>query len=94
MVQVVSVPASADRNTCVTIVVYADRKASSSSLEQLRRRAGEVGGSLSRKGSVERRAPPPPRGDLPHQLDTFKPIVITVTSFFKQVLRSFDISME
>ncbi|XP_026738533.1 dedicator of cytokinesis protein 7 isoform X1 [Trichoplusia ni] len=61
-----------------------DRKASSSSLEQLRRRAGEVGGSLSRKGSVERRAPPPPRDDLPHQLDTFKPIVITVTSFFKQ----------
>ncbi|GBP46865.1 Dedicator of cytokinesis protein 6 [Eumeta japonica] len=31
-----------------------DRKASSSSLEQLRRRANEVGGSLTRKGSLER----------------------------------------
>ncbi|XP_063839037.1 dedicator of cytokinesis protein 7 [Ostrinia nubilalis] len=60
-----------------------DRKASSSSLEQLRRRAGEVGGSLTRKGSVERRAPPP--GDeLAACLDSFKPIAITVTSFFKQ----------
>ncbi|XP_045511771.1 dedicator of cytokinesis protein 7 [Colias croceus] len=60
-----------------------DRKASSSSLEQLRRRAGEVGGSLTRKGSVERRANPQDH-DLPNTLDTFKPIVITVTSFFKQ----------
>ncbi|CAB3248142.1 unnamed protein product [Arctia plantaginis] len=62
-----------------------DRKASSSSLEQLRRRAGEVGGSLTRKGSVERRTAPHLPDDLAHQLDTFKPIVITVTSFFKQV---------
>lgn len=64
-----------------------DRKASSSSLEQLRRRAGEVGGSLTRKGSVERRAGPllvPPVDELASQLDCFKPIVITVTSFFKQ----------
>ncbi|KAM3959107.1 LOW QUALITY PROTEIN: dedicator of cytokinesis [Aphomia sociella] len=71
-----------------------DRKASSCSLEQLRRRAGEVGGSLTRKGSVERRAAPPhahahahahtPPDDLAAQLLTFKPIVITVTSFFKQ----------
>ncbi|XP_059061813.1 dedicator of cytokinesis protein 7 [Achroia grisella] len=69
-----------------------DRKASSSSLEQLRRRAGEVGGSLTRKGSVERRNPPPhtphgpgaPHDDLAAHLLTFKPIVITVTSFFKQ----------
>ncbi|XP_050362134.1 dedicator of cytokinesis protein 7 [Nymphalis io] len=59
-----------------------DRKASSSSLEQLRRRAGEVGGSLSRKGSVERRAPA--ADDLAPALDCFKTIVITVTSFFKQ----------
>ncbi|XP_013192989.1 dedicator of cytokinesis protein 7 [Amyelois transitella] len=60
-----------------------DRKASSSSLEQLRRRANEVGGSLSRKGSVERRHAPA-ADELAHQLDHFKPIVITVTSFFKQ----------
>ncbi|XP_073967696.1 dedicator of cytokinesis protein 7-like [Choristoneura fumiferana] len=59
-----------------------DRKASSSSLEQLRRRAGEVGGSLTRKGSVERRAPP--ADELAPQLDALKPVVITVTSFFKQ----------
>ncbi|XP_047987110.1 LOW QUALITY PROTEIN: dedicator of cytokinesis protein 7 [Leguminivora glycinivorella] len=59
-----------------------DRKASSSSLEQLRRRAGEVGGSLTRKGSVERRAPP--ADELAPQLDTMKPVSITVTSFFKQ----------
>ncbi|XP_026490440.2 dedicator of cytokinesis protein 7 isoform X1 [Vanessa tameamea] len=59
-----------------------DRKASSSSLEQLRRRAGEVGGSLSRKGSVERRAPA--ADDLAPALDAFKTIVVTVTSFFKQ----------
>ncbi|XP_026325619.1 dedicator of cytokinesis protein 7 isoform X2 [Hyposmocoma kahamanoa] len=62
-----------------------DRKASSSSLEQLRRRAGEVGGSLTRKGSIERRsAPPHPADEVAAQLDSFKPIVITVTSFFKQ----------
>ncbi|KAJ0181570.1 hypothetical protein K1T71_002292 [Dendrolimus kikuchii] len=62
-----------------------DRKASSSSLEQLRRRAGEVGGSLTRKGSIERRAAPPQQADeVASHLDTFKPIVITVTSFFKQ----------
>ncbi|XP_072936330.1 dedicator of cytokinesis protein 7 [Epargyreus clarus] len=62
-----------------------DRKASSSSLEQLRRRAGEVGGSLTRKGSIERRATPQQQADdIATQLDTFKPIVITVTSFFKQ----------
>ncbi|XP_063891201.1 dedicator of cytokinesis protein 7 [Helicoverpa armigera] len=61
-----------------------DRKASSSSLEQLRRRAGEVGGSLTRKGSIERRAPAHHADDLAAMLDTFKPIVITVTSFFKQ----------
>ena len=61
-----------------------DRKASSSSLEQLRRRAGEVGGSLTRKGSIERRAPPP--DELQAHLDCFKPIVITVTNFFKQVI--------
>ncbi|KAG6453982.1 hypothetical protein O3G_MSEX008455 [Manduca sexta] len=67
-----------------------DRKASSSSLEQLRRRAGEVGGSLTRKGSVERRAAPhaphAPHApdDLAAALMAFKPIVITVTSFFKQ----------
>ncbi|KPJ13246.1 Dedicator of cytokinesis protein 6 [Papilio machaon] len=64
-----------------------DRKASSSSLEQLRRRAGEVGGSLTRKGSIERRALPAQQADeLVAHLDTFKPIVITVTSFFKQFL--------
>ncbi|XP_022112324.2 dedicator of cytokinesis protein 7 [Pieris rapae] len=62
-----------------------DRKASSSSLEQLRRRAGEVGGSLTRKGSVERRTNNTQNADdIAHNLDTFKPIVITVTSFFKQ----------
>ncbi|VVD03337.1 unnamed protein product [Leptidea sinapis] len=44
----------------VVVFVRPDRKASSSSLEQLRRRAGEVGGSLTRKGSVERRAAPAP----------------------------------
>ncbi|XP_050551818.1 dedicator of cytokinesis protein 7 isoform X1 [Spodoptera frugiperda] len=61
-----------------------DRKASSSSLEQLRRRAGEVGGSLTRKGSIERRAHAHNADDLANQLDSFKPIAITVTSFFKQ----------
>ncbi|KAI5632983.1 hypothetical protein NE865_14281 [Phthorimaea operculella] len=62
-----------------------DRKASSSSLEQLRRRAGEVGGSLTRKGSIERRSVPTQAADeVANQLDSFKPIVITVTSFFKQ----------
>ncbi|CAH0726332.1 unnamed protein product, partial [Brenthis ino] len=70
-------PAAAPANTNSL-----DRKASSSSLEQLRRRAGEVGGSLTRKGSMERRAPPP--DELHALLDCFKPIVITVTSFFKQ----------
>lgn len=76
-----------------------DRKASTCSLEQLRRRAGEVGGSLTRKGSLERRAHAPSSATLTSQhssahllaqddigmsLDTFKPIGITITSFFKQ----------
>ncbi|XP_048483220.1 dedicator of cytokinesis protein 7 [Plutella xylostella] len=55
-----------------------DRKASSSSLEQLRRRANEAGGSLTRKGSVERRAEPPP------SMSTFKRTTISLTSLFKQ----------
>ncbi|CAG9121665.1 unnamed protein product [Plutella xylostella] len=55
-----------------------DRKASTSSLEQLRRRANEAGGSLTRKGSVERRAEPPP------SMSTFKRTTISLTSLFKQ----------
>ncbi|XP_064293051.1 dedicator of cytokinesis protein 7 isoform X3 [Plodia interpunctella] len=75
-----------DKDLCVSAADTnsLDRKASSSSLEQLRRRANEVGGSLTRKGSVERRQPAVSAEDIANQLDNFKPIVITVTSFFKQ----------
>ncbi|KAG7311828.1 hypothetical protein JYU34_002911 [Plutella xylostella] len=62
-----------------------DRKASTSSLEQLRRRANEAGGSLTRKGSVERRAEPPP------SMSTFKRTTISLTSLFKQSLEQYGV---
>lgn len=79
-----------------------ERKTSSSSLEQLRRRATDVGGSLTRRGSLERRAVAAASATttasqqqelyrrshspdyLSNALDSFRPITINVSNFFKQ----------
>lgn len=79
---------------CVVSYLYwnltcLDRKSSASSLEHFRRQG--AGGSLTRRGSLERRAhaqnPILSSGseEIAHHLDTFKPIKITMHSFFKQV---------
>lgn len=71
------------------MILYTERKISSSGLEQLRRRATDMG-SLTRRGSLERRAAEKRRSWSPDNfssgLDTFRPLTLTVTSFFKQVL--------
>jgi hypothetical protein len=63
-----------------------DRKASTSSFEQLRKRASDMG-TLTRRGSLERRyekrrswSP----DDFAATVEGFRPISITVSSFFKQ----------
>lgn len=66
--------------------IYLDRKLGSSSLEQLRRRATDMG-SLTRRGSLERRTDKRRSWSPDHlanTLETFRPITLTVSSFFKQ----------
>ncbi|CAG9858416.1 unnamed protein product [Phyllotreta striolata] len=62
-----------------------DRKSSASGLEQLRRRATDMG-TLTRRGSLERqnkrRSWSPDH--LANNIDTFRPITLTMSSFFKQ----------
>ncbi|CAH1183209.1 unnamed protein product [Phaedon cochleariae] len=62
-----------------------DRKSSASGLEQLRRKAADMG-SLTRRGSLERqnkrRSWSPDH--LATSLDSFRPITLTMASFFKQ----------
>lgn len=63
-----------------------ERKSSSSGLEQLRRRATDMG-SLTRRGSLERRSEKRRSWSPDHlasSLDSFRPITLTVSSFFKQ----------
>ncbi|KAJ9574920.1 hypothetical protein L9F63_007939, partial [Diploptera punctata] len=66
-----------------------DRKSSSSSFDQFRKRASDMG-SLTRRGSLERRSNSEKRRswspeDFGSSLDTFRPVTLTVSSFFKQV---------
>ncbi|KAG5883156.1 hypothetical protein JTB14_033407 [Gonioctena quinquepunctata] len=62
-----------------------DRKSAASGLEQLRRRATDMG-TLTRRGSLERqnkrRSWSPDH--LATSLDSFRPITLTMSSFFKQ----------
>lgn len=65
-----------------------DRKTSTSNFEQLRKRASDMG-SLTRRGSLERRTSSDKRfswspEDFTTSLDTFRPVTLTVSSFFKQ----------
>ncbi|KAK7862685.1 hypothetical protein R5R35_000927 [Gryllus longicercus] len=65
-----------------------DRKSSSSSFDQFRRKASDMG-SLTRRGSLERRNASEKRRswspeDFSSSLDTFRPVTLTVQSFFKQ----------
>lgn len=68
-----------------------DRKTTASSLEQFKRHGVGVGGSLTRRGSLERKAlnqsslNSTRSDELGNTLDTFKPVTITIANFFKQV---------
>uniref|UniRef100_A0A1B0BZM0 Dedicator of cytokinesis protein 7 n=1 Tax=Glossina palpalis gambiensis TaxID=67801 RepID=A0A1B0BZM0_9MUSC len=63
-----------------------DRKSSTSSFDQLRRKANDMSGTLTRRGSLERkekrRSWSP--DDFANVIESFRPITITVSSFFKQ----------
>lgn len=64
-----------------------DRKSSTSSFDQLRRKASDMG-TISRRGSLERRSEKRRSwspDDFANSIETFRPIAITVSSFFKQV---------
>nr|XP_018911108.1 PREDICTED: dedicator of cytokinesis protein 7 [Bemisia tabaci] len=67
-----------------------ERKLSGSGFDQLRKRATEVGNSLSRRGSLERRNSNSLKrlswssDQLDTNLESFRPVTITVSSFFKQ----------
>lgn len=64
-----------------------DRKSSTSSFEQLKKRAVDMG-TLSRRGSLERSRSEKRRSwsaeDFANCVENFRPICITVSSFFKQ----------
>lgn len=65
---------------------YSDRKSASSSLEQLKRRATDMG-TLTRRGSLERRSDKRRSWSPDHlatSLESFRPITLTMSSFFRQ----------
>lgn len=65
-----------------------DRKSSTSSFDQLRKKASDINmGTLTRRGSLERRSEKRRSwspDDFANSIESFKPIAITVSSFFKQ----------
>ncbi|KAK3891189.1 hypothetical protein Pcinc_004905 [Petrolisthes cinctipes] len=66
-----------------------DRKQSSSSFDDVKRKSGTSGGSLTRRGSLERRSFTEKRRSWSPEefgacLDSFRPVTLTVSSFFKQ----------
>lgn len=64
-----------------------DRKSSTSSFDQLRRKATDMG-TLTRRGSLERKSEKRRSwspDDFANSIENFRPITITVSSFFKQV---------
>lgn len=66
-----------------------DRKLSTSSFDQLRRKATDMGTlTLTRRGSLERKSEKRRSwspDDFANGIENFRPITITVSSFFKQV---------
>ncbi|XP_075219096.1 dedicator of cytokinesis [Lycorma delicatula] len=77
-----------DKEIAVNSSNSLDRKLSTSNFENLRKRASDMG-SLTRRGSLERRASSDKRfswssEDFTTSLDTFRPVTLTVSSFFKQ----------
>lgn len=68
-----------------------DRKSSTSSFDQLRRKASDMG-TITRRGSLERRSEKRRSwspDDFANSIETFRPIAITVSSFFKQVKQNY-----
>lgn len=80
---------SSDRDSIGTSISSnsLDRKSSTSSFEQLKKRAVDMG-TLSRRGSLERSRGEKRRSwspeDFANCVENFRPISITVSSFFKQ----------
>ena len=64
-----------------------DRKSSTSSFDQLRRKANDMSGTLTRRGSLERKEKRRSwsSDDFANVVESFKTTTITVSSFFKQV---------
>lgn len=70
-----------------------DRKLSTSSFDNLRRKATDMG-TLTRRGSLERKSEKRRSwspDDFANNIENFRPITITVSSFFKQVIDSFTL---
>lgn len=72
------------------MINFTDRKFTGSNLEQLRKKASEIG--LSRRGSLERKSSSDKRSswssdDLSTNFDNFRPVTLTISNFFKQVTR-------
>lgn len=68
--------------------MFVDRKFAATNLEQLKKRATDIG--LSRRGSLERKSNSDKRSswasdDLSSNFDTFRPVTLTISNFFKQV---------
>ncbi|XP_055858913.1 dedicator of cytokinesis protein 7 isoform X2 [Episyrphus balteatus] len=64
-----------------------DRKSSTSSFDQLRQKANVMSGTLTRRGSLERKSEKRRSwspDEFANSIETFRPITITVSSFFKQ----------
>lgn len=74
-----------------------DRKSSTSSFDQLRRKANDMSGTLTRRGSLERKSEKRRSwspDDFANSVETFRPITITVSSFFKQVNMNKKLSLD
>lgn len=70
------------------MLYISDRKSNTSGFDSLRKRATDMSGTLGRRGSLERRNEKRrswPTDECVNNLYNFKPITLTVTSFFKQV---------
>ncbi|KAL5279484.1 DOCK6 family protein [Megaselia abdita] len=64
-----------------------DRKSSTSSFDQLRKKANDMSGTLTRRGSLERKSEKRRSwspDDFANSVETFRPVTVTLTSFFKQ----------
>ena len=81
---------------CHITLFFSDRKFAASNLEQLRKKASEIG--FTRRGSLERKSGSDKRSswssdELSTNYDTFRPITLTISNFFKQVFTNINVLM-